>query len=69
MTEQEWLRERSIRAMLAFAHDRIGDRKRCLFACCRRVWHLIEDEPLLSILNGLPRCKGKSVLALCNLLY
>lgn len=46
MTEQEWLRGTDPAAMLAFLRGRVSRRKRRLFACacCRGIWHLIQDD-------------------------
>lgn len=46
MTEQEWLVCDDTYKMLAFLGDRGSERKVRLFMtnCCRRSWHLIQDE-------------------------
>jgi hypothetical protein len=47
MTEAEWVSCNDPKLMLGFLHDngRVGERKLRLFAaaCCRRIWHLLED--------------------------
>jgi hypothetical protein len=46
MTEEEWLACAEVNALLGGLPDRTSERKRALFAvaCCRQVWHLLEDE-------------------------
>jgi hypothetical protein len=48
MTEAKWLKDRFVASMLYCLRDcgMSSDRKLRLFAvaCCRRVWHLLEDE-------------------------
>ena len=46
MTEAEWLACTDPLGMVNFIGDQAGDRKLRLFqaACCRRIWHLLEDE-------------------------
>jgi hypothetical protein len=46
MTEQEWLESVDPTTMLEFLRDKASDRKLRLFACacCRQVWHRLEDE-------------------------
>jgi hypothetical protein len=48
VTEEEWLASTDLRAMLALARrcSRENDRTLRLFtvACCRRLWHLFDDE-------------------------
>jgi hypothetical protein len=46
MTEAEWLGSSYPDSMLEFLHGRASDRKLRLFAaaCCRRLWHLLEEE-------------------------
>jgi hypothetical protein len=46
MTEAEWLECGDPELMLAFLRGRASERKQRLFAsaCCRRIWHLMEDE-------------------------
>jgi hypothetical protein len=47
MTEAEWLAATDPTLMLKFLRRRASDRKLRLFgvACCRRVWHVLDDEP------------------------
>lgn len=47
VTEAEWLACTDPEPMLAFLEGKVTDRKLRLFAaaCCRRVWHLVNDEP------------------------
>ncbi|MHB1424904.1 MAG: hypothetical protein ACYC3I_17165 [Gemmataceae bacterium] len=44
MTEQEWLTCTDPDVMLNFLRDKASDRKLRLFACCRRIWHLLPDD-------------------------
>jgi hypothetical protein len=46
MTEEEWLAATHPTVMLEFLGGQASDRKRQLFdcACCRLIWHLLEDE-------------------------
>jgi hypothetical protein len=46
MKEHEWRSCTDPTQMVAYLATRVGDRKLRLFAChcCRRIWHLIEDE-------------------------
>ncbi len=46
MTEAEWLACAEVSALLGGLPSHTSDRKRGLFAvaCCRQVWHLLEDE-------------------------
>jgi hypothetical protein len=46
MNESEWLQHAEPRDMLAFLRGQRRPRKLRLFACacCRRIWHLLEDE-------------------------
>jgi hypothetical protein len=47
VTEAEWLNCTEPGPMLEFLHAKVSARKLRLFACacCRRVWHLLTDEP------------------------
>src|SRR5947207_2031219 len=49
MDAAEWVTSTDPQAMLAFLRDsgKLTERKARLFAvaCCRRVWHLLADEP------------------------
>jgi hypothetical protein len=46
MTEEEWLKGGKPRKMLRLIQDKISNRKLRLFAvaCCRRIWHALEDD-------------------------
>jgi hypothetical protein len=46
MTESEWLACYDVRTLLKYLENKSSDRKMRFFtcACCRRVWHLINDE-------------------------
>jgi hypothetical protein len=59
MTEADWLSSTNPQAMLTFLRDsgRLSDRKARLFgvACCRLIRHLLLDDRLLLILDGLER--------------
>src|SRR5690349_1285042 len=46
MTPDEWRTCARPLPMLVFLHQRLTERQQRLFAaaCCRRVWHLLEDE-------------------------
>jgi len=46
MTETEWLACTNPKPMLAYIRGKATERKLRLFdvACCRRIWHLIQDE-------------------------
>ena len=48
ITEQEWLIGTDPTSMLNFVRPSSSERKLRLFsvACCRRVWHLIDDQRL-----------------------
>jgi hypothetical protein len=47
MTEAEWAASNDAVPMLVFLEGRITRRQEHLFACacCRRIWHLLSDEP------------------------
>jgi hypothetical protein len=47
MTEKEWMESTDAAPMLAFLRGRVSKRKLRLLACacCRRIWHLLSDEP------------------------
>jgi hypothetical protein len=47
MTEAEWMDCDDPQKMLDFVHGSVSNRKKRLFlvACCRRIWHLLSDEP------------------------
>jgi hypothetical protein len=46
MTEQDWLTGTDPHRMIEWIKNRASERKKRLFAvaCCRRIWHLFEDE-------------------------
>lgn len=46
MTEQEWLQDNDLEAMLRFLNGRVSERKFRLTECAflRRFWHLLSDE-------------------------
>ena len=46
MTEEEWLGCTDLNLMLDFLREKVSDRKLRLFgvACCRRIWHLMNDS-------------------------
>jgi hypothetical protein len=46
MDERKWMTCADSERMLQYIHDRMSERKLRLFACacCRRVWHLLEDK-------------------------
>ncbi len=46
MTEHEWLECKNPKPMLTFLRGNASHRKLRLFgvACCRRIWHLLQDE-------------------------
>src|ERR1700677_1324398 len=46
MTEEEWLKGGKPRKMLRLIQSTISNRKLRLFAvaCCRRIWHALEDD-------------------------
>ncbi len=48
MTEGEWLGGIDPEKLIRFLRGRASDRKLRLFACacCRRVWHLLNDEDI-----------------------
>lgn len=47
MTESEWLACTDPGPMVEFLRDKASDRRLRLFACacCRNIWHLVEDQP------------------------
>lgn len=57
MTEQEWLGCTGPKPMLEFLRDKASDRRLRLFAvaCCRRIWHLIEQETCRSAVEVAER--------------
>src|SRR5262245_54752141 len=57
MTEADWLTATDPTPMLAFLHDRAGDRKLQLFVCecCRRICHLLADNHDREVITVLER--------------
>ncbi|OAI55048.1 hypothetical protein AYO44_13665 [Planctomycetaceae bacterium SCGC AG-212-F19] len=58
MTEQEWLACTDPTPMLDFLRAKTSDRKLRLFsiACCRRLWHLLDDDHGRPALEAAERC-------------
>jgi hypothetical protein len=63
MTEAEWLASREVGGMLAFADRHLSQRRRRLFAaaCCRRVWHLLDDARCHAAVALAERCADEAV--------
>src|ERR1700760_1786645 len=57
MTRAEWLACTEPERMLAFLRGKASDRKLRLFACacCRRIWHLLPDEPTRAVVEAVER--------------
>jgi hypothetical protein len=57
VTEAEWLACNDPRKMLEYLRGKASDRKLQLFAvaCCRHVWHLMEEEVCRSIVEVVER--------------
>src|SRR5262249_57176455 len=57
MTEAEWLRSADPEAMLKLLKGKVSERKLRLFACacCRRIAHLLPDEPSRITLEVIER--------------
>jgi hypothetical protein len=53
MTEAEWLRSNDVDSMVNFVERRASERKMRLFgcACCRRIWDLLTDSRLRSVVE------------------
>src|SRR3712207_2424273 len=65
MTEPEWLASQEVGRMLPFVDRSLSERRRRLFAaaCCRRVWHLLEDARCRAAVELAERSADEAISA------